>query len=262
MRVRLPDAVRARFDPGGRYGLRVSLLAIAMVLVAVPFSSLTFQVLADGPITRLDGEVANRLNDWVHRSDTAVTVLEAISWLGRPLWFYVLIGGASAYLWRHGRRTRLIVFLVVTSLGGGIVDTVVKIAVDRPRPVVDHPVATAFGKSFPSGHSMSSVVCYGALMLVFLPVFRSVAARRLAVGLTGLVVLAIGCSRLLLGVHFVSDVIGGYVLGAAWLIGAVAAFEIWRVETGRRPTAPLEEGVEPEAAAALTAPPSGSLADR
>jgi len=251
MRMWLPDAVRARFDPGGRYGLRVTLVAIAIVLVAVPFSSLTFQVLADGPITRVDGDIANRLNDWVHRSELAVTVLEAISWLGRPVWFYVLIGGACVYLWRHGPRKRLIIFLVVTSLGGGLVDTAVKIAVDRPRPVVDHPIATAFGKSFPSGHAMSSLVCYGALMLVFLPVFRSRTARHVVVALTALIVLAIGCSRLMLGVHFVSDVVGGYVLGAAWLVGAVAAFEIWRVETGRRPTAPLEEGVEPEAAAAL-----------
>lgn len=252
MRAWLPDAVRARFDPGGRYGLRVTLLGVAIVLVAVPFSSLTFQVLADGPITRLDGDIADRLNDWVHQSELAVTVLEAISWLGRPVWFYLLIGSACLYVWRHGRRTRLIAFLVVTSLGGGIVDSAVKIAVNRPRPVVDHPVATAFGKSFPSGHAMSSVVCYGALMLVFLPVFRSVVARRVVVALTALVVLAIGCSRLLLGVHFVSDVIGGYVLGVAWLVGAVAAFEIWRVETGRRPTAPLEEGVEPEAAGDLS----------
>lgn len=247
----LPDVVRARFDPGGRYGLRITLVAIAIVLVAVPFSSLTFQVLADGPITRLDGQVANRLNQWVHESTVAVEVLEAISWLGRPVWFYVLIGATCVYLWQHGRRKRLMIFLVVTSLGGGIVDSVVKILVDRPRPVVDHPVATAFGKSFPSGHSMSSLVCYGALMLVFLPVFRSRSARRAVVVATSLLVLAIGCSRLLLGVHFVSDVVGGYVLGAAWLVGAVAAFEIWRVETGRRPTAPLEEGVEPEAAAAL-----------
>ena len=48
--------------------------------------------------------------------------------------------------------------------------------------------------------------------------------------------------------HFVSDVLGGYVLGAAWLIGSVAAFEIWREERGKRTTAPLAEGVEPEEA--------------
>ena len=55
-------------------------------------------------------------------------------------------------------------------------------------------------------------------------------------------------SRLTLGVHYVSDVLGGYALGAAWLTASVAAFEIWREDRGRRPTHPLEEGVEPEEA--------------
>jgi undecaprenyl-diphosphatase len=68
---------------------------------------------------------------------------------------------------------------------------------------------------------------------------------------TASLVLAIGASRLLLGVHFLSDVLAGFVLGLAWLIGATAAFEIWRVERGRPRTHPLEEGVEPEAARRL-----------
>jgi undecaprenyl-diphosphatase len=64
--------------------------------------------------------------------------------------------------------------------------------------------------------------------------------------------MAIGFSRLTLGVHYVSDVLGGYVLGAAWLLASVAAFEIWREDRGRRPTKPLEEGVEPEEAKAVS----------
>jgi len=126
----------------------------------------------------------------------------------------------------------------------------VKILVDRPRPVVDHPVATAWGKSFPSGHAMSSTVTYGALLLTFLPVLPG-RRRAAAVVATAALVLVIGSSRLILGVHFLTDVIGGYVLGLAWLLGATAAFEIWRVELGGRRAEPLAEGVEPEAGPAL-----------
>lgn len=250
MRAGLPDAIRSRLDPERRYELRALLFAIAIVLVAVPFSTLLFNVLGEGPLTRADGDVANRLNDLVHESPVAVRLLEVISWLGKPVWFYIVIGATVFWLWRRSQH-RLIVFLVVTSVGGGLVDTAVKILVNRPRPVVDHPVHVAFGKSFPSGHAMSSLVCYGALLLVFLPVLRSQTARRIAVAGTALLILAIGTSRLFLGVHFVTDVIGGYVLGAAWLIGAVAVFEIWRAEEGKRETAPLSEGVEPESAPAL-----------
>lgn len=249
MRGGLPKSIRRRLDPRERYGLRLTLYATAMVLVAVPFSALLFQVLAEGPLTEFDGRVADRLNELVHRSPAAVAALEAVSGLGRPLTLIVVAGVAAAFLWWRGQR-RLAVFLVVTGLGGGLVDSAVKIAVDRPRPVVDHPVSDALGKSFPSGHAMSSTVVYGSLVLAFLPGW-SRRVRRAVLAVAALLILLIGSSRLLLGLHFVSDVVGGYVLGLAWLAGAVAAFSIWRVEEGRRPAAALSEGVEPEAADAL-----------
>ena len=115
-------------------------------------------------------------------------------------------------------------------------------------------MATAHGKSFPSGHSMSSLVAYGALLLVFLPSDPQ-AQRRvwLAVGAATLV-LAIGFSRLALGVHYITDVLGGFVLGAAWLIGSTAIFSIWRMERAAEPVKPCrgpraggQEGPHPKA---------------
>jgi undecaprenyl-diphosphatase len=100
---------------------------------------------------------------------------------------------------------------------------------------------------------MQAVVCYGALLLVLLPLLDGM-VRRAAIAGTIVLVLLIGFSRLTLGVHYVSDVLGGYALGAAWLIASVAAFEIWREERGLRPTHPLEEGVEPEEAEELVEP--------
>jgi undecaprenyl-diphosphatase len=92
---------------------------------------------------------------------------------------------------------------------------------------------------------MSSLVCYGALLVVFVPLL-SPTARRWATAAAIALVLAIGASRLVLGVHYISDVAGGYVLGAAWLLASVAVFETWRADRGRRTTEPLVEGVEPE----------------
>src|SRR4029079_14426072 len=108
---------------------------------------------------------------------------------------------AVVYIWRHasrrGVRKRLVAFLIITPIGGGIVDTLVKLAVDRPRPHVDHPVVVAFGKSFPSRHAMTSCITYGALLLTFLPLIP-VARRRITVIVTTVIVVAIGSSRLLL----------------------------------------------------------------
>lgn len=226
MAVDLRRAVRARLDPAERFGLRLTLIGLAIVIVAVPFSTLTFEVLGEGPLTRFDGRVANALNDWIHARPGVVPVLEAVSLLGKPIVLFVVVAVPVVWLWRAGRR-RTPIFLVATSLGGGIVDTLVKAAVDRPRPVVDHPVATAFGKSFPSGHAMSSTVTYGAVLVALWP-YLSPGLRRVATVATVLLVTAVGSSRLLLGVHFPTDVLGGYLLGVAWLAGAVSAFATWR----------------------------------
>jgi undecaprenyl-diphosphatase len=148
-------------------------------------------------------------------------------------------------VWRHG-HARLALFLVVTTLGGGLLDTIVKEVVGRNRPSLVDPVATAHGKSFPSGHAMSSVIAYGALLLVFLPAIGR-RYRPMVIGGAVVLVLAIGFSRLALGVHYITDVLGGYVLGLAWLAASTAAFSTWRVERGKPPVE-VAEGLEPEAA--------------
>ena len=239
------EALRRRLDPDGRYGLRVTLFAVAFLLVAIPFGLLLDQVQRSGSLIRIDTSAARHLHDWVRHSDDLVRELKILTFFGSPLWFYLIVTPAVLWVWRRG-HTRLAVCLVVTTLGGGLLDTIVKEAVGRPRPSLVDPVASAHGKSFPSGHAMSSTVAYGSLLLVFLP---AIGRRYRPVVFAGVVVLvlAIGFSRLALGVHYITDVVGGYVLGLAWLAASTAAFSTWRVERGRPPV-DVAEGLEPEAA--------------
>lgn len=245
---RFPAAVRRRTDPDGRYGLRVTLFAVAFLLAAIPFGLLLVQVQGNGALVRVDTSAARHLHEWVRGSDALVRQLKILTFLGSPVWFWLIVTPAVVWVWRRG-HARLAVFLAVTTLGGGLLDTIVKEAVDRPRPSLVEPVATAHGKSFPSGHAMSSTVVYGALLLVFLPV---IGRRYRPVVMAGavLLVLAIGFTRLALGVHYISDVVGGFVLGLAWLAASTAAFSTWRTERGRPPVDP-GEGVAPEAAGDL-----------
>jgi undecaprenyl-diphosphatase len=240
----LPSLLRARLDPAQRYGLRLTLLAVALVLVGIPFGFLTDQVLREGPFVELDTWAANTLHELVRESDLLVHALQVVSFSGKPIFFVIVCVPVGVFLLLRG-HFHLTMFLAVSTTLGGLIDTAVKVAVDRDRPSLEDPVATAFGQSFPSGHSMMSLVTYGALVLIFLPVLRE--HRRTVIGATSVLVVAIGVSRLALGVHFISDVLGGWVLGAAWLAMSTAAFEIWREDRGLRPTKPLEEGVEPEA---------------
>jgi undecaprenyl-diphosphatase len=235
-----------------RFGVRLVLVSAAVALIAVPFTALAVQVLVEGPLTRFDGDIADSLNEFVHEHDGFIGFLQAVSWMGRPPALAALVIVAVVVLWRQG-QVRLIPFVVLTPLLGSLVNSAVKITVDRPRPEVDHPIATAFGKSFPSGHSFSSVVTYGVLLVAFLPVVRP-AWRRLVWVPTAVLVAAIGATRMLLGVHFLSDVIAGYTLGLAFLLTAIATFQTWkRAERARA------DG--DEAAAPVTAPsgsPSGA----
>jgi undecaprenyl-diphosphatase len=242
---RVRAGVRRRLDPDERYGLRVTLFSLAFLLVAIPFGLLLDQVQRNGALAQVDTSAARHLNDWVRQSDDLVRGLKLLTLFGSPLWLWVIVIPAAVWVWRRG-HARLAIFLVVTALGGGLLGTVVKEVVDRPRPSLVEPLATARGKSFPSGHAMWSTFVYGALLLTFLPVIGR-RYRPLLVGGVVVLVAAIGFSRLALGVHYITDVLGGFVLGLAWLAASTAAFSTWRVESGRPPVH-AGEGLEPEAA--------------
>jgi len=245
MREGLPDWALRRLDPTERYGLRLTLFGLATTLLAIPFSFLLLQVLSSGPITEVDRDVARAVYDVTHDSAILVALSHVLSFLGVPPWFYVTIGGSAYWFYRKG-FWRLALFMVATPLIGGLISSAVKILVDRPRPVFDEPIAEAFGKSFPSGHAMSATVGYGTMLVAFLPFIPRPWRVRAVVGYV-ILVLLISASRLGLGVHYLSDVLGGMVLGGAWLAVSVALFRIWRREQ-RKSTPDLLEGAEPEVA--------------
>nr|WP_204343300.1 phosphatase PAP2 family protein [Micromonospora terminaliae] len=197
-----------------------------------------------GPLYHADHEAAEWFNHLVAPHHPVVTVLQAVTDLGgRPVLIWLITIAVVGLLIR--RQSRLAVYLIITGVGGLILDPSLKALVGRLRPVVDVPVAHAPGNSFPSGHALGSFVAYGALLLVFLPAVAP-RWRKPAIAVAGLLVVLIGLTRIALGVHFVSDVLGGWLLGAAWLGVTAYAFRLWRRERGR-PVPPISEGLEPEA---------------
>jgi undecaprenyl-diphosphatase len=211
------------------------------------------------PLESVDHGLAADLNHAVAGDRILVAVLRAVTTLGNPgivTWAVVL--GTLILLVR--RRYRLAGYLAVAGLGAAILVPALKLAVGRLRPVVADPIAHGTGNSFPSGHALGSSICYGALLLVFLPALPR-RARRPVVWAVGILVAAIGVTRILLGVHYLSDVVGAWCLGVAWLGLTAYTFQLWRHETGARVPAPLKEGLEPEAAPDIkpvdpAAPPS------
>jgi undecaprenyl-diphosphatase len=211
------------------------------------------------PLESVDHGLAADLNRLVADNRVLVAVLRAVTTLGNPgIVTWVVVLGTLLLLVR--RRWRLAGYLAVAGIGAAILDPVLKLAVGRLRPVVADPIAYGTGNSFPSGHALGSSICYGALLLVFLPALPR-RARRPAVWVVAALVVAIGISRIMLGVHYLSDVVGAWCLGIAWLGLTTYVFQLWRRHTGDSVTAPLKEGLEPEAAPDIkpvdpAAPPS------
>lgn len=236
-------------EPEGRFGLGLKLSALAVVLVVVlvvvPFGVLVAQVAGDGRLVRVDEAAAAELHDWARRSSEPVEVLRVLSHLGSPAVCHLLAALGAGFTWVR-RRRRLAAYLAAVAIGASVVSTAVKLLVARARPTLAEPVATAHGFSFPSGHATISTAVYGSLFLVFVAAVRPRGRRWLLVGLVAFLA-GVGFSRIALGVHYVTDVVGGHLLGLAWLAAATAAFSVWREELGRPPVRPLA-GLEPEAA--------------
>ncbi|MDG4830153.1 phosphatase PAP2 family protein [Solwaraspora sp. WMMD1047] len=231
--------------PFGHFAER-SLLGLALVAGAgVGFGLLMLLVRAQwGPLYDADHGTAVWFNDLVAPHGPLVTVLRAITDLGgRSILIWLVTVAVVGLLIR--RQGRLAAYLIVTGAGALLLDPSLKAIVGRLRPVVDVSLAHYAGDSFPSGHALGSTVAYGAVLLVFLPAMRP-RWRGPAIGLVVGLVFAVGLTRIALGVHFVSDVIGGWLLGLVWLGVTGYAFRLWRRERGR-PESSLREGLEPEA---------------
>jgi undecaprenyl-diphosphatase len=239
-----PGSVLRR--PLGHFAER-SLAGLAVIIAAAAAFGLLLTLVRVHwrPLFAVDHGIAARLNDLVAPHGPLVTVLTAVTNLGgRAIIIWLITVAVVGLLIR--RQGRLAVYLIVTGAGALILDPATKAIVHRLRPVVEVEVGTYAGTSFPSGHALGSIVAYGALLLVFLPAIPR-RWRKAAIALVAAIVLLVGLTRIALGVHFVSDVLGAWLLGVVWLGVTGYAFRLWRRERGR-PAPPLEEGLEPEAA--------------
>ena len=230
-------------------------------MVAVP-GALTLLLVKDkwAPLLEADNGARDSLHRFALTHHGFVEAMRLISDSGSTVAWQIVLGAVAVWLlWR--RLPRLALFVAITGEGSILLNNVVKIAVNRLRPVLADPVAHATGPSFPSGHAQAAIVGYSVLLLVFLPVLHG-AWRKAALTLAILMVAAIGFSRVALGVHFVSDVVGGFILGAAWVAAMAAAFNAMRVDRGHRKV-DVKEGLEPEQAQRLAgAPDYAEQADR
>jgi undecaprenyl-diphosphatase len=137
--------------------------------------------------------------------------------LGSPILVALFTIVLGAFLLVKGDRRGAGV-LVVTSFASGILTSVSKNILERPRPEIVPRLVEVSGLSYPSGHSLGSAAVYLTAALLLARHVLLLRERVVGVAFTGVLVLTIGGSRVYLGVHYPSDVFGGILLGTAWAL--------------------------------------------
>ena len=246
---------RAGWAPVRHFAERSVAGLVAVVLAGLGFGALVLLVRTHwSPLQNLDQSIARNLNDLVAPHPGLVKALTTITSAGgRGVLLPLVVMAILLLLIR--RRPRLALYLAVTGAGALLLDPSLKALVGRVRPVVADPVAYGGGNSFPSGHTLGATIVYGMLALVVLSATRG-RHRGWVVTVAALIALVVGLTRLALGVHFLSDVLAGWLLGLAWISVTAYAFRVWRREAGHPTPPPLAQGLEPEAAPDLVPAPA------
>lgn len=180
-----------------------------------------------GPLVSLDRTVADRL----HRTAVAergfthanrvLTDWVWDTWTMRALLAAVVV----AVFVRGGRRMAL--WAAATSALGTLVQQTIKAALGRERPRWPDPVDSASYAAFPSGHALTVTVTFGLLLWLAAARGARPAVRRAVAAAGAVSVLGVGFTRVYLGVHWLSDVVGGWLIGAALVCLSVAAYGRW-----------------------------------
>jgi membrane-associated phospholipid phosphatase len=229
-----------RFPVGQVAGAALLATLVVVAALAAAFTVLLEDVLEGDGIVLVDQPAARWLAG--HRDAWLTATLRMITMLGSPVGLAVLALVVSVTVaWR--RRSWLPVPLGMVGAGGiGLVITTVKALVGRDRPPPPYAVITEGGYSFPSGHATgtAAVAVLSAWLLTRWLITSW--AGRVAVWMTAIGLIAmVGFSRIYLGVHYLSDVLAGWLLGTAWA-GAVVLVGSWWQDTRRTHTARVPPG--------------------
>jgi membrane-associated phospholipid phosphatase len=167
-----------------------------------------------------DTAVRNTVHGWA--SDPLTLLMTGITQMGAPP---VLIAVTLLAGWRFAAKgyPRLAAVLAISTIGAAAAEESVKLIYHRIRPVAFLGYDEPMTYSFPSGHAATSVCFYGLLAIIVAGWTKSAGRRQAVWAAAVLIILLIGFSRIYLGVHYPTDVLGGYAFGLVWILAVVPA---------------------------------------
>jgi len=213
--------LQAQLDTKAFSGLTLSILTIAFVYVLALFAGVVEDLITSDPIVAVDIRIANLF--FLFRTDVLTNIFTWITLLGKSQVILVFIFISVTVLWLWQKKYYILpLFIAVT--GSEAFTYLGKLAFHRPRP--EMAVYAEHSFSFPSGHATIAVAFYGFVGYLFMRFAQNWNRKVNIFFTTILIIIAIGFSRVYLGVHYISDVWSGYLVGAIWLIIAIS-FSEW-----------------------------------
>ena len=207
----------------------LTLAVAAALLAAAAFARVAEDYLTNDPLARWDVRLARWLAG--ERSSVGNDFFRVLTYVGSPAAALAISFIACVVLYRR-RRLAEVALLTVVLAGGELLNVILKLAFHRPRPEVAFLHLDTY--SFPSGHAMLSTAAYGTLAYLAWSRWRTTPAR-VAVVLGAVVLVGlISFSRLYLGVHYLSDVLGGAAGGVFWLAVSIALYTLYGERFARR----------------------------
>jgi membrane-associated phospholipid phosphatase len=213
-------ALKARLDPEAATGLALTIALLFAIVGGVLFGVLTYLVRTNAHLLGIDRSVAKWGN--AHATAFSMHVLNDVTQLG-SIYTVVVLCIVLAVVETLVERTIWVVALIATVMvGEEILVLTIKQLTDRVRPTFN-PAAATLGPSFPSGHSATAAAFYATAALL-IGRRRRRPARAVLIGLAAGIAVAVAASRVLLDVHWLTDVIAGLALGWAWFAVSAIAF--------------------------------------
>lgn len=209
--------VPAESAPPSRSWFRLAAAGLLFLLPLLLFVSLARDVVAAGALP-YDRSVMLWLH--VRESPGVTTTMSAVTELGGVVAVPIIaVAGAGLLWWRGGRRDAAL--LAAAVIGSTLLNSVLKVVFQRDRPDFWEHLVVEDSYSFPSGHAMASMSLAAALVVIA----WSSRWRWPAIALGVVYVLAVGVSRLYLGVHFPSDVLAGWCVAVVWVVVVSVVFD-------------------------------------
>ncbi|HUG40569.1 MAG TPA: phosphatase PAP2 family protein [Longimicrobiales bacterium] len=224
----------------GFYGAILTYLSFSFFvgLAAVGGFAVMADEVLEGGTQRFDEAVLT----WVatHRTEALDQVALEVTALGNTATLAVLVLAVASFLWlTHHRYSVLLLFSALA--GGAALNWLLKDIFARPRPTVVEWGTEVASASFPSGHAMSAMVAYASVAYLGGRLEPTRVLRLLTWLFAAVIILGIGGSRIYLGVHYPSDVLAGFIAGAAWTAFVVSGITALRYFSTRKPEVVAEE---------------------